>query len=58
MSFGPLTVGTAEETSPHLTTTSFQVLVESNEVHPEPPFLWAKQPQLPLCVSVPDPKDN
>ena len=43
-------------------TTSFQVVVESNKVSPEPPFLQAKQPQFPqpllwLCkadVSLPD----
>ncbi|KAK4822235.1 hypothetical protein QYF61_011876 [Mycteria americana] len=31
----------------HLTTTSFQVVVESNKVSPQHPFLQAKQPQLP-----------
>ncbi|KAK4811287.1 hypothetical protein QYF61_023339 [Mycteria americana] len=36
-----------EETDTHLTTTSFQVVVESDEVSPEPPFLQAKQPQFP-----------
>ncbi|KAK4821136.1 LOW QUALITY PROTEIN: hypothetical protein QYF61_013522 [Mycteria americana] len=36
-----------EETNPHLSTTSFQVLVESDKVSPQPPFLQAKQPQLP-----------
>ncbi|KAK4811173.1 hypothetical protein QYF61_019804 [Mycteria americana] len=36
-----------EETDTHLSTTSFQVVVESNKVSPQPPFLQAKQPQLP-----------
>ncbi|KAK4817319.1 hypothetical protein QYF61_009172 [Mycteria americana] len=36
-----------EETDPHLSTTSFQVVVESDEVSPQPPFLQAKQSQLP-----------
>ncbi|KAK4831253.1 hypothetical protein QYF61_016485 [Mycteria americana] len=36
-----------EETDSHLTTTSFQVVVESNKVSPQPPFLQAKQPQFP-----------
>ncbi|KAK4826991.1 hypothetical protein QYF61_013091 [Mycteria americana] len=36
-----------EETDPHLSTASFQVVVESDEVSPQPPFLQAKQSQLP-----------
>ncbi|KAK4826200.1 hypothetical protein QYF61_006144 [Mycteria americana] len=36
-----------EETDPHLSTTSFQVVVESHKVSPQPPFLQAKQPQFP-----------
>ncbi|KAK4827479.1 hypothetical protein QYF61_018779 [Mycteria americana] len=36
-----------EETDPHLSTTSFQVVVESKKVCPQPPFLQAKQPQFP-----------
>ena len=32
---------------PHLPTTSFQVVVESNQVSPEPPPLQAKQSQFP-----------
>ncbi|KAK4820460.1 hypothetical protein QYF61_027037 [Mycteria americana] len=36
-----------EETNTHLSTASFQVVVESNKVSPEPPFLQAKQPQFP-----------
>ncbi|KAK4827417.1 hypothetical protein QYF61_017847 [Mycteria americana] len=36
-----------EETDPHLSTTSPQVVVESDKVSPQPPFLQAKQPQFP-----------
>ncbi|KAK4832379.1 hypothetical protein QYF61_022234, partial [Mycteria americana] len=43
----PLTCYLGEETDPHLSTTSFQVVVESDEVSPQPPFLQAKQSQLP-----------
>ncbi|KAK4828407.1 hypothetical protein QYF61_026161 [Mycteria americana] len=43
----PITCYLGEETDPHLSTTSFQVVVESDEVSPEPPFLQAKQSQLP-----------
>ncbi|KAJ7409674.1 hypothetical protein BTVI_55983 [Pitangus sulphuratus] len=32
-----------EEIDPHLATTSFQVVVESDEISPEPPVLQAKQ---------------
>ncbi|KAJ7426288.1 hypothetical protein WISP_17385 [Willisornis vidua] len=41
-----------EETNPHLATTSFQVVVGSDEVTPEPPLLQAKQTQLcqPLLI--------
>ncbi|KAK4827828.1 hypothetical protein QYF61_021912 [Mycteria americana] len=43
-----------EETDPHLATTSFQVVVESDKVSPQPPFLQAKQPQFPqpLLISL------
>ncbi|KAK4821667.1 hypothetical protein QYF61_027135 [Mycteria americana] len=50
----PSTCYLGEETDPHLATTSFQVVVESNKVSPQPPFLQAKQPQLPQ-TSAPDP---
>ncbi|KAK4827068.1 hypothetical protein QYF61_013709 [Mycteria americana] len=43
----PITCYLGEETDPHLSTTSFQVAVESDEVSPQPPFLQAKQSQLP-----------
>ncbi|KAK4832039.1 hypothetical protein QYF61_020554 [Mycteria americana] len=43
----PMACYLGEETNTHLTTTSFQVAVESDKVSPQPPFLQAKQPQLP-----------
>ncbi|KAK4828309.1 hypothetical protein QYF61_025321 [Mycteria americana] len=43
----PITCYLGEETDPHLSTTSFQVVEESNKVSPQPPFLQAKQSQLP-----------
>ncbi|KAK4825916.1 hypothetical protein QYF61_003411 [Mycteria americana] len=43
----PITCYLGEETDPHLSTTSFQAVVESKKVSPQPPFLQAKQPQLP-----------
>ncbi|KAK4823556.1 LOW QUALITY PROTEIN: hypothetical protein QYF61_003300 [Mycteria americana] len=43
----PITCYLGEETDPHLSTTSFQGVVESDKVSPQPPFLQAKQPQLP-----------
>ncbi|KAK4818164.1 hypothetical protein QYF61_007606 [Mycteria americana] len=43
----PITCYLGEETDPHLSTTSFQAVVESNKVSPQPPFLQAKQPQFP-----------
>ncbi|KAK4831732.1 LOW QUALITY PROTEIN: hypothetical protein QYF61_018862 [Mycteria americana] len=43
----PITCYLGEETDPHLSTTSFQGVVESNKVSPQPPFLQAKQPQFP-----------
>ena len=36
-----------EETNTCLTATSFQVVVESSEVPPQPPLLQTKQPQFP-----------
>ncbi|KAK4818986.1 hypothetical protein QYF61_022653 [Mycteria americana] len=47
ISFCPITCYLGEETDPHLSTTSFQVVVESDKVSPQPPFLQAKQSQLP-----------
>ncbi|KAK4818041.1 hypothetical protein QYF61_004568 [Mycteria americana] len=43
----PITCYLGEETDPHLSTTSFQAVVESDKVSPQPPFLQAKQPQFP-----------
>ncbi|KAK4816070.1 hypothetical protein QYF61_011294, partial [Mycteria americana] len=43
----PITCYLGKETDPHLSTTSFQVVVESDKVSPQPPFLQAKQPQFP-----------
>ncbi|KAK4815740.1 hypothetical protein QYF61_006778 [Mycteria americana] len=43
----PITCDLGEETNPHLPTTSFQVVVESDKVSPQPPFLQTKQPQFP-----------
>ncbi|KAK4833014.1 hypothetical protein QYF61_027116 [Mycteria americana] len=43
----PIPCYLGEETDPHLSTPSFQAVVESDEVSPQPPFLQAKQSQLP-----------
>ncbi|KAK4830741.1 hypothetical protein QYF61_013191 [Mycteria americana] len=43
----PMACYLGEETDTDLATTSFQVVVESNKVSPQPPFLQAKQPQFP-----------
>ncbi|KAK4817894.1 hypothetical protein QYF61_002063 [Mycteria americana] len=43
----PITSYLGKETDTHLSTTSFQVVVECNKVSPQPPFLQAKQPQFP-----------
>ncbi|KAF1556984.1 Collagen alpha-1(XXI) chain, partial [Eudyptula minor] len=43
----PIACYLGEETDTHLATTSFQGVVESDEVSPQPPFLQAKQPQFP-----------
>ncbi|KAK4831485.1 hypothetical protein QYF61_017986 [Mycteria americana] len=50
----PITCYLGEETDPHLSTASFQAVVESDEVSPQPPFLQAEQPQLPqpLLISL------
>ncbi|KAK4827727.1 LOW QUALITY PROTEIN: hypothetical protein QYF61_021155 [Mycteria americana] len=48
----PITCYLGEETDPHLSTTSFQVVVESNKVSPQPPFLQAKQPQFPQLLLI------
>ena len=41
-----------EETNLHLTTASFQAVVESNKDPPQPPVLQTKQPQLPQSLLV------
>ncbi|KAK4813521.1 hypothetical protein QYF61_009247 [Mycteria americana] len=43
----PIPCYLGEETDPHLSTPSFQGVVESDKVSPQPPFLQAKQPQVP-----------
>ncbi|KAK4831720.1 hypothetical protein QYF61_018772, partial [Mycteria americana] len=43
----PIASYLGEETDPHLSTASFQVVVESDKVSPQPPFLQARQPQFP-----------
>ncbi|KAK4817645.1 hypothetical protein QYF61_023235 [Mycteria americana] len=43
----PITCYLGEETNTHLSTPSFQAVEESDKVSPQPPFLQAKQPQLP-----------
>jgi len=42
-----ITCYVGKETNPHLTTPSFQAVLESNKVPPQPPLLQAEQPQLP-----------
>jgi len=46
----PITSYLGEETNTCLTTTSFQVAVESNRVPPQPPLHQTKQPQLPQML--------
>jgi len=48
----PITSYLGEETNTHLTTTSCQVVVESNKVSPQPPLLQTKQPQLPQPILI------
>jgi len=43
----PISCYLGEETNTHLTTTSFQVVVESSKVSPKSPLLQIKQPQFP-----------
>ncbi|TRZ08524.1 hypothetical protein HGM15179_018581 [Zosterops borbonicus] len=47
----PVACCLGEESNPHLATT-FQVVVESDMVSPEPPFLQAKQLQLPQLLLI------
>jgi len=46
----PITSYLGEETNTCLTTTSFQVVVESDKVCLQLPFLQAEQPQFPELV--------
>ena len=48
----PITSYLQEETDPHLTSTSFHVVVESNKISPQPPLLQTKQIQFsqPLLI--------
>ncbi|KAK4812352.1 hypothetical protein QYF61_017129 [Mycteria americana] len=48
----PITCYLGEETDPHLSTASFQAVVESDEVSPQPPFLQAEQPQVPQPLPI------
>ena len=49
----PITSYLGEETNTHLTTTSFQVVGESNKVSPQPPLLLqTKQAQLSQSLLV------
>ena len=41
-----------EELGLHLATTSFQAVVESNEVSPEPPLLQTEQSQFPQPIPI------
>ncbi|KAK4816653.1 hypothetical protein QYF61_019630 [Mycteria americana] len=43
----PITCYLGEDTDPHLSTASFQVVGESDEVSPQPPFLQPKQRHFP-----------
>ena len=42
----PIACYLGEETDTHLATTSFQVVVESDKVSPQPPVLQTKKPQF------------
>ncbi|KAK4815123.1 hypothetical protein QYF61_017398 [Mycteria americana] len=48
----PITCYLGEETNPHLSTTSFQAVIESDEVSPQPPFLQTKPPQFPQPLPI------
>jgi len=48
----PITFYFGEETDTHLATTSFPVVVKSDRVSPQPPFLKTKQPQIPQLLLV------
>jgi len=46
----PIANSLGEETSTCLTTTCFQVVVESDKVSPQSPLLQAKQPRFPQLL--------
>ena len=48
----PISSHLTEETITHLTTTSFQVVVESYKVSSQPSFLQTQQPQFPQPLLV------
>jgi len=48
----PITSYLGEETNTCLTTNSFQVIVESNKVSPQPPLVQTKQPQFPQLLFI------
>jgi len=48
----PITSYLGEETNTHLATISFQVVVESDKISPQPPLLQTEQPQLPQSLLI------
>ena len=48
----PITSYLGKETNNHLTTTTFQVVVESDKVSLQPPLLQTEQPQLPQSCAM------
>ncbi|KAK4817461.1 LOW QUALITY PROTEIN: hypothetical protein QYF61_015616 [Mycteria americana] len=48
----PITCYLGEETNTHPTTPSFQAVVESDKVSPQPPLLQAEQPQVPQPLPI------
>ena len=48
----PITSYLGVEGDPHLTTTSFQAVVESNKVFPEPPLLQTEKSHLPQTLLI------
>ena len=48
----PITSYAGEEADPHLATTSFTVVAESDKASPEPPLSQTKQPQFPQLLLI------
>jgi len=48
----PITSYLGEETDTHFTTISFQVVVNSDKVSPQPPLLQSKQSQFPQLLLI------